>query len=338
MTQSGIQPLKSGDTAAIVDKFPRRVREVEHAWIPLSDGTRLAVRYWLPEDAEQNPVPAILEYIPYSKRDMTPARDERMHVYFAGHGFAALRVDMRGSGESEGVLLDEYLTQEQDDALEVIAWIAAQPWCTGRVGMMGKSWGGFNSLQVAARQPPALKAIITVYSTVDRYNDDVHYKGGCLLTENATWAFVMFGSAARPPDPVLVGDGWRDMWRARLSVVRPWVIDWLKHQRRDAYWKHGSVCEDYAAIKCPVYAIGGWADGYANAVPRLLEGLRVPRKGLIGPWGHQFPNQAWPGPRIGFLQEALRWWDHWLKDIDTGIMDEPMYRVWLQHSVEPKAS
>jgi predicted acyl esterase len=337
MAQSGTEPSEADDTAAIIDEFPHPVREVEHALIPLSDGTRLAVRYWLPEDAEQNPVPAILEYIPYSKRDMTPARDERMHIYFAGHGYAALRVDMRGSGESEGVLLDEYLKQEQDDALEVIAWIAAQSWCTGRVGMMGKSWGGFNSLQVAARRPPALKAIITVYSTVDRYNDDVHYKSGCLLTDNASWAFVMFGHAARPPDPLLVGDSWRDMWRKRLDVTRPWLIEWLKHQRRDAYWKHGSVCEDFSAINCPVYAIGGWADGYANAVPRLLKGLQVPRKGLIGPWGHQFPNQAWPGPRIGFLQEALRWWNHWLKDIDTGIMDEPMYRVWLQHSVEPKA-
>jgi predicted acyl esterase len=337
MAHSSTEPPKAHEMAAIVDEFPRRVREVEHALIPLSDGTRLAVRYWLPEDAEQNPVPAILEYIPYPKRDMTPARDEAMHVYFAGHGYAALRVEMRGSGESEGVLLDEYLKQEQDDALEVIAWIAAQAWCMGRVGMMGKSWGGFNSLQVAARQPPALKAIITVYSTVDRYNDDIHYKGGCLLAENASWGFVMFGNGARPPDPLLVGESWREMWRDRLNVTRPWVIDWLRHQRRDGYWKHGSVCVDFSAVRCPVYAIGGWADGYANAVPRLLEGLNVPRKGLVGPWGHQFPNQAWPGPRIGFLQEALRWWDHWLKEIETGIMGEPMYRVWLQHSVEPKA-
>ena len=148
------------DTARIVDpaELPHRIREVTHAWIPLADGTRLACRYWLPVTALSDPVPAILEYIPYCKRDGTAARDEAMHPYFAGHGYAAVRVDLRGSGESEGVMLDEYLKQEQDDALEVIAWIAAQPWCTGRVGMMGKSWGGFNGLQVAARLPPALKA------------------------------------------------------------------------------------------------------------------------------------------------------------------------------------
>ena len=200
-----------------------------------------------------------------------------MHPYFAGHGYAAIRVDMRGSGESDGVLIDEYLEQEQDDALEVIAWIARQPWCSGAVGMMGKSWGGFNALQVAARRPPALKCIISVCSTVDRYADDIHYMGGCLLTSNPGWAFVMFGGNARPPDPRLVGPGWRETWRARLEANRPWIIDWLRHQRRDAFWEHGSVCEDYSAIQCPVYAVGGWADGYSNAVPRLLEGLSARR-------------------------------------------------------------
>ena len=323
--------------ATVVREFPHAIREVEHAWIELADGIRLAVRYWLPVDAEANPVPGILEYIPYCKRDGTAARDEAMHPYFAGHGYAAVRVDMRGSGESEGLLHDEYLKQEQDDALEVIAWIAEQPWCTGDVGMMGKSWGGFNGLQVAARRPPALKCVISVYSTVDRYADDIHYMGGCLLANNPGWGFVMFGGDARPPDPKHVGDRWRDLWMARLEANRPWIIEWLRHQRRDAFWKHGSVCEDYSAIECPVFAVGGWADGYTNAVPRLLEGLKSPCKGLVGPWGHQYPHQANPAPMAGFLQEALRWWDHWLKGKDTGVMREPCYRVWMQDSVEPSA-
>jgi putative CocE/NonD family hydrolase len=323
--------------ARVVDELPCKVREVEHAWIPLSDGTRLAARTWLPEDAGETPVPAILEYIPYCKRDGTAARDEAMHPYTAGHGYAAVRVDLRGSGESEGVLLDEYLKQEQDDALEVIAWIAGQPWCTGDVGMMGKSWGGFNALQVAARRPPALKCIITVYSTDDRYADDIHTMGGCLLSENPNWAFTMFPALIRPPDPKLAGEAWRDIWQARLGAARPWILDWLKHQRRDEFWKHGSVCEDYSAIECPVFAIGGWADPYTNPVPRLLAGLSVPRKALVGPWGHQYPHQASPGPDAGFLQEALRWWDHWLKGADNGIMDEPMLRVWMHGSEPPKA-
>ena len=79
-----------------------------------------------------------------------------------------------------------------------------------------------------------------------------------------------------------------------------------------------------------MYAVGGWADGYSNAVPRLVEGLSGPRKGLIGPWSHAFPQDGEPGPAIGFLQECLRWFDHWLKGIDTKIMDEPALRAWMQ--------
>lgn len=171
----------------IKDDFPHPVREITHLWIPMADGARLAARIWLPVDAETNPVPALLEYIPYRKNDSTALRDSLRHPYFAGHGYAAVRVDMRGSGDSDGILYDEYLQQEQDDALEVIAWLAAQPWCTGAVGMFGKSWGGFNALQVAARRPPALKAIITLCSTDDRYADDVHYMGGCLLASDMLW-------------------------------------------------------------------------------------------------------------------------------------------------------
>ena len=321
----------------IVTEFPRRVREIENLFIPLSDGCRLAARVWLPEDAEADPVPAILEYLPYRKRDGTVERDALTHPYFAGHGYACLRVDMRGSGDSDGLLLDEYLKQEQDDCLDVLRWIAAQPWCSGAVGMIGISWGGFNGLQVAARRPPELKAVVTICSTDDRYTDDIHFMGGCLLNDNLAWASTMFAYMSRPPDPALVGARWREMWLNRLENEPLLVETWLRHQRRDAFWKHGSVCENYADIVCPVYAVGGWADGYSNAVPRLLASLRVPRKGLIGPWAHKYPHFAKPGPQIGFLQECLRWWDHWLKGRDTGIMDEPMYRVWMQDWAPPRS-
>jgi len=313
----------------VVSRLPRGVRTIEHCWIAVRDGCRLAARVWLPEDADAAPVPGILEYIPYRKRDLTRARDEPMHTYFAGHGYAAVRVDVRGSGDSEGALGDEYSDQEIDDGLDVIAWIAAQPWCTGRVGMIGKSWGGFNALQIAARRPPALGAVITVCGSDDRYADDAHYMGGCLLNENLVWGSVLMAVAALPPDPALVGERWRPMWRERLEAGVFFPALWLEHQRRDAYWQRGSVCEDYAAIACPVYAVGGWADAYTNAIPRLLARLGVPRKGLVGPWSHNYPHNGLPGPAIGFLQEALRWWDRWLKDVDTGVMDEPMYRVWM---------
>ena len=310
--------------------------EIENVWIPMSDGCRIAARIWLPKSAETEPVPAILEYIPYRKRDFTRARDEPIHRYFAGHGYAAVRVDIRGSGDSDGVLEDEYTEQEHRDAVEIIAWIAEQPWCSGALGMIGISWGGFNALQVAALDPPQLKAIITLCSTDDRYADDAHYMGGCLLNENMQWGSILMAYTALPPDPAIAGDRWREMWMRRIEHLRPFPAVWMEHQWRDDYWKHGSVCEDHAAIKCPVYAVGGWADGYSNAIPRLMAGLECPRKGLIGPWAHVFPHDGVPGPAIGFLQEAVHWWDHWLRGIDTGIMDEPMLRVWMQESVPPR--
>src|SRR5690625_3585481 len=171
-----------------VTTLPHAVTEEEHLWIPMSDGTRLAGRLWRPASSDDDAVPGILEFIPYRKRDLTAVRDSIHHPYMAGHGYACLRVDLRGSGESEGVLTDEYLEQELDDAEEILAWMADQPWCNGRTGMMGISWGGFNALQVAARRPPSLAAIVTASSTDDRYTDDVPYVGRCLLTDTQSWA------------------------------------------------------------------------------------------------------------------------------------------------------
>ena len=318
--------------------FPHSVRHEENIWITMRDGTRLAARMWLPEDAAVNPVPAVLEYIPYRKRDMTRHRDSMMHPYVAGHGYACLRVDIRGSGDSEGVLTDEYTAIELQDGCDILEWIAAQPWCSGKVGMIGISWGGFNGLQIAGLQPPALAAVISLSSTDDRYADDIHHMGGCLLGDNLSWASVMFSYNSLPPDPDIVGDRWRDMWHERLEGSGLWLEKWLRHQRRDTYWRHGSIREDYAAVKCPVMAVSGWADGYSNAVFRLMENLHVPRMGLIGPWSHKYPHIGEPGPAIGFVQEAVRWWDHWLKGIDRGLDREPMLRVWMQDSVPPKTS
>lgn len=210
-----------------------------------------------------------------------------------------------------------------------------QPWCSGAVGMMGISWGGFNSLQVAALQPDPLKAIVTLCSTHDRYADDIHYKGGCLLNENLGWGGTMLAFSAGPPDPALVGDKWRDMWMERLENDPFLPALWLRHQARDAYWQHGSVCEDYSAIKAATLAVGGWGDAYKNAVPALVSNLSAPVKGIIGPWVHKYPHFAVPEPRIGFLQEALRWWDRWLKGIDTGVEDDPDLRRYLMDGVRP---
>lgn len=319
----------------IITDFPYKVDVTENIWITLSDGTKLSARTWMPKTEEK--VPAILEYIPYRKTDGTRTRDEPMHGYFSGNGYAVVRVDMRGSGESDGLLKDEYIKQEQDDALEVIDWISNQPWCDGNVGMMGKSWGGFNSLQVAARRPPALKAIITVGFTDDRYNQDIHYKGGCLLNDNFWWGAIMLAYQCRPVDPHVAGDRWHDMWMERLNNMPLWMKLWMDHPYKDDYWKHGSVGENYDDIKVPVMAFDGWQDAYTNTVLTLMGGLSVPRKGYIGPWAHVYAHDGMPAPAINFLGEATKWWDHWLKKKDNDIMDGPMVNVWMEDSMKPEA-
>ncbi|MFJ1695008.1 CocE/NonD family hydrolase [Streptomyces sp. NPDC088252] len=308
----------------------------EDVYIPLPDGTRLYARIWRPVTDE--PVPALLEYLPYRLSDWTAPRDWQRHPWYAGHGYASVRVDVRGHGNSEGLPGDEYDATELADGVAVIHWLAQQEWCSGRVGMFGISWGGFNSLQIAALAPEPLKAIVTVCSTDDRYDNDVHYMGGSVLgVDMHAWAATMLAFVSRPPDPAQAGESWKDMWLQRLETVEPFIHTWLAHQTRDDYWKHGSVCEDYSAIQAHVLAVGGWHDPYRDTVLRLVEHLAPDKvRGLIGPWSHQYPDRGLPpGPAIGFLQETLRWWDQHLKDEDTGIMAEPLLRSWISESHRP---
>jgi uncharacterized protein len=313
------------------------VTEIETVFIPLSDGRSLAARLFLPRTADAaSPVPAILEYIPYRRRDGTRSGDEAMHRWFAAHGYACARVDIAGTGDSDGVVEGEYVAREQADGVEVIAWLAAQPWCTGAVGMIGISWGGFNGLQIAAEQPPALKAVISLCSVVNRYDGDVHYTGGCLNEENLEWGAYFFSMQAFPPDPAIVGvDRWRTMWRERIDAAVVPPAEWLSHQRYDDYWRQGSIDVDYSRVEIPVLAVSGWADGYTPAVPAIVENLGPHARGILGPWGHKYPQDGIPGPAIGFLAEATRWWDHWLRGDDRVVDGDPLLRVWLQDPQRP---
>lgn len=320
----------------IVSEFPYDVEEDADMGIVLSDGVRLSARVWRPKGA--GPVPVILEYLPYRKRDGTAARDAGTHPFLAGHGYVCVRVDMRGCGESEGLFVDEYSPQELADGVEVVNWLAAQDWCSGAVGMMGISWGGFNGLQIAALAPEPLKAVISLCSTVDRYGDDIHYKGGVMLGENPGWAATALSWFSVPPDPVLVGARWREIWQERLENTPFLAKRWVEHQVRDGYWAHGSVCEDYSAIKAAVLSVGGWHDGYRNTIAHLVGNLDAPVKGIVGPWNHKYPHIGMPGPQIDFLGEMLRWWDHWLKGIDRGVEADPDYRVYVMDSVAPEVA
>ncbi len=298
----------------------------------MRDGVRLSARLWIPE----GPSPAVLEYIPYRKRDRYRAIDDVWGPALATRGIAYARVDVRGTGESEGVITDEYSEAELDDGVEIIAWLAAQSWCTGTVGMRGLSWGGINTLQIAARNPPALKAIMPMACCDNRFTDDAHYVGGALGHANFQWGLLFKLVMAGPPDPAIVGEAWETTWRERLAAAPAILQTWLSHQRYDSYWQRGSVAVDLAAIRCPVYVVAGWDDTYSNVIGRLLETLSVPRKALIGPWGHTYPWAARP-LGLDWIGEEVRWWDHWLNGVETGIMREPMLQAYMPYETSAQA-
>lgn len=305
----------------------------ENEWIVLTDGARLAARVWMPEGP--GPFPAVLEYLPYRKRNGTSARDESTYPVFAEAGIAGVRVDIRGSGESDGVIDGEYTERELSDGCEIVAWIAKQDWSNGKVGMMGISWGGFNALQIAALNPQALKAVISIASTVDRYNDDIHYKNGCHLSAQLSWAATMLAYQSRSPDPAIVGDRWREMWLERINNEPFFMEEWLNHQRLDEFWKHGSICEDFDGFKVPALVIAGWADGYRNTPFKAVQGVGNHAKGVIGPWIHKYPHFAWPRPRWDFHAEAIAWWRKWLCDEDTGTDAAPQMRAYILDGPAP---
>lgn len=303
---------------------------IENEWIPLRDGTRLGVRLFIPQGARDRPVPVVLEYLPYRKRDGVRKRDDATAKNLAPYGIAFARVDIRGTGDSGGVMTDEYAEPELNDGVECIEWLARQSWCNGAVGMRGISWGGINSLQIASLAPPALKAIMPMGCVDNRFLGDAHYIGGALATENFKWGTYFKVFMGAPPDPLISGANWEAMWRERLEATPSILKVWTSHQRYDDYWKRGSVAVDYAKIRCPVYVVGGWLDPYSNVVGSLLAGLRVPRKALIGPWGHLMPNL--PAPlALDWAYEEIRWWQHWLLGVETGVMDGPVLRAYMPY-------
>lgn len=304
------------------------------AWIPMSDGVFLAVTLYLP-DPSSGPQPCILEALPYRKDDMTSSYRPEYVRLRDEHHYAVARLDLRGTGSSGGRATDEYPVQEQRDLAEVLAWLAAQPWCDGSIGMYGTSYSGFNSLQMACERPEQLKAIIAIYATDDRYTDDVHQMGGLLRwLDLVDYCHYMTPMNALPPVPAVFGASWREEWRARIAEHEPWLLTWLAHPRDDAYWRHGSVRPGYDRIACPTMLVAGWADGYRNNTFRTMERLAengVPRRLLAGPWSHAATSSSLPGPRIDLVPEMVRWWDRWLRGIDNGIESEPE-AVWYSRA------
>jgi putative CocE/NonD family hydrolase len=314
---------------------------------PGKPGIALAGHYWYNAAALKagKKCPAIVELNPYRRRDGLMYTDSMMYPWFAANEYLCFRVDLQGSGDSEGIITDEYTDEEISYCIQVINRIAKLPFCDGNVGMMGKSWSAINSLMVAARDdcPSALKAIIVCCGSDDRYNDDVHYMGGAMMLDNIEWPSTMCGWIAMPPDPVVVGDRWEQMWKQRIRNANFWFEMWASHSSRDAYWSETSVRDKYQKIRVPVFVLSGWQDGYKNSVDRLVRGLGKlgkPVAGLLGPWGHKYPFDGYPGPRIDWLRYiTAHWWDRWLKGKQPQTEAElPQLTVWLGDSREPGRS
>ncbi|MCB9134467.1 MAG: CocE/NonD family hydrolase [Anaerolineales bacterium] len=305
--------------------------------IPARDGTILSATLWLPQPrTPDEKFPVVLEMIPYRKDDYRFIADHQRMTYLAQRGFAGCRLDIRGTGSSEGLARDEYTPEETQDGYDAVEWLAAQPWCNGNVGMWGKSYGGFTAIQVAILQPPHLKAIVPMYATDDRYTDDVHYIGGCMVvSEMAQYAVSQVGMNAMPPNLELAGTNWAEQWKARLENTPPWLIEWLKHPTDGPYWRSGSLAPDYTRIRCAMFLLGGWHDGYTDPVLRMMEKCTAPRKALIGNWTHTLPHNGYPGPNVDWMHEMVRFFDYWLKGIENRVMDEPALTTFRREYTPP---
>jgi predicted acyl esterase len=286
---------------------------MENAWIPMKDGIRLAATLYMPDGAKPGEkFPALLEYLPYRKDDDTAAEDYGKHAYFARRGYVSVRVDIRGFGTSEGVPPErEYSEQEQQDGEQVIHWLATQPWSNGNVGMFGISWGGFNSLQMAMRHPPELKAIIAVDATAELFHDDVHYMDGMAHIDEFELNMDMAEGWTGAPDYTLD----EKVLGPRFEAP-PWSLLYLKHQHDGPFWR--DRVRPLSEIKIPAFLIGGLQDGYRDNIPDMLMQSSGQVRAIVGPWNHTFPNDAGFGPQVEWRDQAIRWWDHWLKGKDTG--------------------
>lgn len=306
--------------------------------LTMRDEVEVSANLWMPVATHPNErFPAILEMIPYCKDDFRASTDHQHGHYWAERGYAFCRLDVRGTGSSDGIAYNEYMPEQTQDGYEVVEWLAHQDWCNGNVGMWGISWGGFTSIQVAMLQPPHLKAIIPMYATDDRYLDDVHYLGGCVsLADYSQYAVSMVGMNAMPPQIDYVSN-WAEKWKARLEQTPFWLFDWLKHQTDGAFWRNGSLAPNYAQIKCAVFNIGGWMDPYVDPALRMQAQCTAPSKTLIGNWVHSYPSDAYPAPNLDHLHEMERFFAHWLKGVDNGVMDGPPLTLFRREYTQPEA-
>lgn len=295
--------------------------------VPMRDGVALAADVLRPQSSHR--VPAILNFGPYHKdgRGGRLAVDS-VHRHFAALGYAGVTADLRGLGNSGGTSPGAFAPGEGQDGHDLVEWIAAQPWCDGRVGMWGVSYPGITALSTAATQPPHLQAIVPIHATSDLYRGVVSLGGtNSGFWMRADWGPRMAAYNLMPPQWQDTAGRWARVWAEHLEGNAPWMEAFSRHPGFDDFWR--SRVADMARIQCPSFLVCGWRDLYADCTPRDFAAIQAPRRMLIGPWKHEFPDTAREAPAAG-LWEMQRWFDRWLKGVPNGIDQEPAVSVYVQ--------
>lgn len=295
--------------------------------VPMRDGIELAADVLRPAGAGRHP--AIVNFGPYHK-DGRGGRTAvaAVHRHFAARGYAAVTADLRGLGNSGGVSPGAFAPGEGQDGHDLVEWIAAQPWCDGNVGMWGVSYPGITALSTAATHPPHLKAIVPIHATSDLHRG-VAALGG---TRSGFWMRADWGPrmAAYNLMPPQFEDGegrWARIWAEHLKGNAPWLSAFVEHPDFDEFWR--SRVADPGAIAFPSFNICGWRDLYADCTPRDFAAIGAPKKLLMGPWKHEFPDTAKQAPAAG-LADMERWFDRWLRGVPNGIDAEPRVTLHVQ--------
>jgi len=308
------------------------VKVLKNVLIPMQDGITLAADAYTPE--AEGTFPAIIGYYSPYRKDALLQPGCWLYdrgIYFAQRGYHVYFVDVRGTGGSEGHTSRPYSEQEQQDGYEVVEWLARQPWCNGNVGMMGMSYGFYSTVLVAATTPPHLKAIIPYSGGVDWYDAGWGYEGGNLGGFHfcGFWCALMLAMNSTPPlyrDP----DGrWMKVWEEHLRDNVPYLFDWMENDVDGPYYHVASVCKRYERIKAAAMVINGWHDFYPTDPIEFYLNIKAPKRLVAGPWTHGSPDRARPGPTIDIFHEQLRWMDHWLKGIDTGVLNGPPIALYV---------
>ena len=330
--------------------------------VPMRDGVHLAADIFRPDSKEK--FPALLAMSPYSKGVQSlplPRQPENSPVhhtpieagnpeYFASRGYVHVIADVRGTGQSEGEYLGWVSNQEAQDGYDLVEWIAAQPWCDGNVGMVGISYYGTVQLVVAAQQPPHLKAIMPWNAPADFYREATHHGG--ILQSFFHYLYVQRSGGENSKSVTLKALSKDEIKRlvAKLKAdpdiqINPEYFTFLANPRKAPcffdvlanpldgpfYWER-SPYTMYERIKTPFYARSGWwayAHMHLVGAFRNYNGIDAPKKleidaPIVEP--RPLPEE--------YNAEVLRWYDHWLKGINTGIMDEPNVRLFVQGADE----